>query len=332
MTKKSIEVSKKSYESSKDYIKAHPGKSTAIASGIVGGVGVVANACGVDGLADAAAASKVYLNIKRAQQRKRISQSIPHGVAQSASAGNAQNVASQPVASGPSAQEVAHELFKMMQQQGQLPHMGQNAAHQIHNQAPTQGVTSNAQVPLQQYVQQQYTQPQLVPQPLFVQPDSSTINPPFILSSTQTYATQPTIDPSILAYQPSSSPAIPVDPSTLLSQYSTPPLSFSDPSSPNSLSFNSLAITPDPATIQYDQFLQDQTAAAVVDQTIPSSQNFPTSIMEQDIFVTDDGMGQVAVVEVDTTNVVDGSASWTEQSFTVVDCEDDGDFGDDYDL
>lgn len=48
-----------------------------------------------------------------------------------------------------------------------------------------------------------------------------------------------------------------------------------------------------------------------------------------------DGTGQVAeveVVEVDTTTVVDGSASWTEQSVTVADYECDGDYGDDYDF
>ena len=43
-----------------------------------------------------------------------------------------------------------------------------------------------------------------------------------------------------------------------------------------------------------------------------------------------DGTGQVA--EVDTTTVVDGSASWTGQSVTVADYESDGDYGDDYDF
>ena len=45
-----------------------------------------------------------------------------------------------------------------------------------------------------------------------------------------------------------------------------------------------------------------------------------------------DGTGQVTEVEVDTTTVVDGSASWTEQSVTVADYECDGDYGDDYDF
>jgi hypothetical protein len=327
MTKKSIEVSKKSYESSKDYIKAHPGKSTAIASGIVGGVGVVANACGADGLSDAVAASKVFLNVKRAQQRKRISHSAPHGTAQAAPAGAAQNAVSPPATVGPSAQEVAHELFKIMQQQGQLPTMGQNPASQNNNSKPyNQGTASNAQAASQQYFQQQYTQPQLVPQPLFVQPDPSTTVPPFVLPSTQ--SAPQTSDPSILAYQPLSSPTIPVDPQTLLPQYPTPPLSFSDPSSSTSVPF-------DPSAPAYDQFLQDQTATAMMNQATLGPQTFTTSITEQDIYVQGDGTGQVAeveVVEVDTTTVVDGSASWTEQSVTVADYECDGDYGDDYDF
>jgi hypothetical protein len=327
MTKKSIEVSKKSYESSKDYIKAHPGKSTAIASGIVGGVGVVANACGADGLSDAVAASKVFLNVKRAQQRKRMSHSAPHGTAQDAPAGAAQNAVSPPATVGPSAQEVAHELFKIMQQQGQLPTMGQNPASQNNNSQPyNQGTASNAQAASQQYLQQQYTQPQLVPQPLFVQPDPSTTVPPFVLPPTQ--STPQTSDSSILAYQPLSSPTIPVDPQTLLPQYPTPPLCFSDPSSPTSVPF-------DPSTLSYDQFLQDQTATAMANQAAFGPQTFTASTTEQDISVQDDGTGQVAeveVVEVDTTTVADGSASWTEQSVTVADYESDGDYGDDYDF
>jgi hypothetical protein len=324
MTKKSIEVSKKSYESSKGYIKAHPGKSTAIASGIVGGVGVVANACGADGLSDAVAASKVYLNVKRAAQRKRISHSAPHGTAQDAPAGAAQNAVPPPATAGPSAQEVAHELFKLMQQQGQLPTMGQNPASQNNNSQPyNQGAASNAQTTSQQYLQQQYNQPQLVPQPLFVQPDSSTIVPPFVLPSTQ--SAPQTSDPSILAYQAPSSPTIPVDPQTLLPQYPTPPLSFSDPSSPTSVPF-------DPSSPAYDQFLQDQTATAMANQAALGPQTLTTSITEQDISVQGDGAEQVTEVEVDTTTVVDGSASWTGQSVTVADYESDGDYGDDYDF
>jgi hypothetical protein len=73
----------------------------------------------------------------------------------------------------------------------------------------------------------------------------------------------------------------------------------------------------------------------MVNQATLGPQTFTTSITEQDISVQGDGTGQVAeveVVEVDTTTVVDGSASWTEQSVTVADYECDGDYGDDYDF
>jgi len=286
LTKKSIEVSKKSYEASKGYVKAHPGKTTAIAGGIVGGIGVVASACGADGLSDAVAASKVYLNVKRAQQRKRVSHGVPHGTAHDAAAATAQSSA--PVTHGPSAQEVAHELFKMMQQQGQLPSIGQNSAPQNNGQPPTQAAPPNPSFQTQQYFQQQYTQPQLVPQPLFVQPDPSSITSLFTLPSTQIQPQTP--DPSILVYQPPASPtsSIATDPQALLTQYPTPPLSLSDPSSPLSVPFNTLSITPDPSTLSYDQFLQDQTTTEIANQAILNSQAFTTSLTGQDMFVPDD--------------------------------------------
>jgi hypothetical protein len=73
----------------------------------------------------------------------------------------------------------------------------------------------------------------------------------------------------------------------------------------------------------------------MANQATLGSQTFTTNITEQDISVQDDGTEQVAemeVVEVDTTTVVDGSSSWTEQSVTVADYECDGDYGDDYDF
>ena len=73
----------------------------------------------------------------------------------------------------------------------------------------------------------------------------------------------------------------------------------------------------------------------MVNQATLGPQTFTTSITEQDTYVQGDGTAQVAeveVVEVDTTTVVDGSASWTEQSVTVADYECDGDYGDDYDF
>jgi len=283
LTKKSIEVSKKSYEASKGYVKAHPGKTTAIAGGIIGVGGVVASAFGADGLSDAVAASKVYLNVRRAQQRKRVSHGVPDGTAQDA-ATTAQSAT--PITHGPSAQEVAQELFKMMQQQGQLPSMGQNAAPQNNSQPVFQAAPSNPPLQTQQYFQQQYTQPQLVPQPLFIQPDPST-NPIFTLPSTQ--APPQTPDPSILAYQPPSpTTTIPADSQALLTQCPTPPLSLSDPSSPLSLPFNTLSITPDQSTLSYDQFLQDQTSTEVANQAILSSQAFTSSLTGQDMFVPDD--------------------------------------------
>ncbi|KAE9380776.1 hypothetical protein N431DRAFT_362830 [Stipitochalara longipes BDJ] len=329
LTKKSLEVSKKSYEASKGYVKAHPGKTTTIASGIVGGIGVVANACGADGLSEAVAASKVYLNVKRAQQRKRISHSVPHSTAQDTAATTAQSSASPPVVHGPSAQEVAHELFKMMQKQGQLPTLGQNPALQNNNngQSPNQAAPSNPQVPTQQYFQPQYTQPQLVPQPLFVQPDPSSITQPFSFPATQL---QPqTSDPSILSYQPPSSPtsSITSDPQALLTQCPTPPLSFSDPSSPLSLPINSLSITPDPSTLQYDQCLQDQTTTAIANQAILNSQAFTTSLTGQDMFVP----GALTGLGDDPGAMSDGSAFGMGQGVTVDDYDggSDGD-GDDF--
>jgi hypothetical protein len=280
-------VSKKSYEASKGYVKAHPGKTTAIAGGIVGGIGVVATTCGADGLSDAVAASKVYLNVKRAQQRKRVSHGTHHVPAQNDAATTAQSSVSSPVTHGPSAQEVAHELFKMMQQQGQLPTLGQNPALQNNNnQSANQVVPPNSQLPTQQYFPQQYTQPQLVPQPLFVQSNPSTTNPFFTLPSAQAPPQPPS--PSILAYQPPSpTPSIPLNTLTL-SQSPTPPLSLSGPPSPTFLPLNSLAITPDTSTLNYDQFLQEQTSTAIANQAILNSQAFTTSLTGQDMFVPGD--------------------------------------------
>jgi hypothetical protein len=314
MSKKPLEVSKKSYEVSKDYVKAHPGRATAIAGGIIGGVGVVAEACGVSSLSDAVAASKVYLNVKRAQQRKRISHSVPHNTAQAAAPAVAQPVGSVPAATGPSAKEVAEELFKMMQKQGQLPSMAQNSTPQNNNNQNTnQGATTNPQVLQQQYIQPQYTQPQFIPQPLFVQPDLSNAGIlPFIPPS-QPNLVQPILDPSIAAYQPPSSPPSP-------SQCPTPTLSYSNPSSP---SFSALNLSPDPSTLQYDQFLQDQTTTNVVNQAILSSQAFTTSLTGQDMFVP----GDLASQPVDPTT--DSSALWADQSMTADDYGSDGDDGDD---
>ncbi|KAN0120164.1 hypothetical protein V8E51_002372 [Hyaloscypha variabilis] len=287
LTKKSIEVSKKSYEASKGYVKAHPGKTTAIAGGIVGGIGVVASACGADGLSDAVAASKVYLNVKRAQQRKRVSHGAHHGQPQHAPATTAPNSVSSPVTHGPSAQEVAHELFKIMQQQGQLPTPGQNPALQNNSgQFPNQATPPNPQFPAQQYFPQQYTQPQLVPQPLFVQSSPSTTNPLFTFPSAQALPQPPS--PSILAYQPPSpTSSIPLNALTL-SQSPTPPLSLSGPPSPTFLPLNTLAITPDQSTLTYDQFLQEQTSTAIANQAILNSQAFTTSLTGQDMFVPGD--------------------------------------------
>jgi hypothetical protein len=218
MSKKSLEVTKKSYGASKDYVKAHPGRATAIAGGIVGGVGVVADACGVSGLSEAVAVSKVYLNVKRAQQRKRVSQGVPHGTAQEAAPAVAQNMTTVPAASSPSAKDVAEELFKMMKQQGQMPGIGQNAAPQNNNnnQNMNQGTTMNPQVPQQQYYPpQQYAQPQFAPQPLFVQPpvvvqpDLSNTILPSDCTSNQLNLSQLTPDPTIAAFQPPSSPPSP---------------------------------------------------------------------------------------------------------------------------
>ena len=322
MSKKSLEVTKKSYGASKDYVKAHPGRATAIAGGIVGGVGVVADACGVSGLSEAVAVSKVYLNVKRAQQRKRVSQGVPHGTAQEAAPAVAQNVTAVPAASGPSAKDVAEELFKMMKQQGQVPVMGQNAAPQNnYNQNMNQGTTINPQVPQQQYYPpQQYAQPQFAPQPLFVQPpvvvqpDLSNTILPSDLTSNQLNLSQLTPDPTIAAFQPPSSPPSPT-------QCPTPPLSFSDPSSP---SFN---LAPDPSTLSYDQFLQDQTATNIANQAILNSQAFTTSLTGQDMFVP----GSLTTMPVGVDGTPDPSVDWTGGA-TVEDYDSGGDSGDDFDF
>jgi hypothetical protein len=317
LSKKSLEVTKKSYGASKDYVKAHPGRATAIAGGIVGGVGAVADACGVSGLSDAVAVSKVYLNVKRAQQRKRLSQGVQPGTGQQAAPSVAQTGTSVPAASGPSAKEVAEELFKMMKQQGQMPGMGQNAAPQNNNQNMNQGNTMNPQIPQQQYYPpQQYTQPQFVPQPLFVQPPvvvqpdpSNTVFPP-----TQGDLSQAPPDPSLAALQPSSAPPSPT-------QYPTPPLSFSDPSSP------SFSLASDPSTLNYDQFLQDQTTTNIANQAILNSQAFTTDLTGQDMFVP----GSLASMPVGVDGTADPSTDWTGCA-TVEDYDSGGDCGDDFDF
>lgn len=317
MSKKSLEATKKSYGASKDYVKAHPGRATAIAGGIVGGVGVVADVVGVSGLSEAVAVSKVFLNVKRAQQRKKLSQGVPPATLQQAAPAVAQNVTAVPAASGPSAKEVAEELFKMMKHQGQLPGMGQNTSPQNNNtQNTNQGTTMNPQVPPQQYYPpQQYTQPQFVSQPLFVQPPvvvqpdlSNTVFQPDQLNLVQTPP-----DPSIAAFQTPSSP-----PSA--SQCPTPPLSFSDPSSP------SFSLAPDPSTLSYDQFLQDQTATNIATQAILNSQTFTSSLTGQDMFVP----GSLASMPVGVDGTADPSVDWTGCA-TVEDDDSGGDSGNDFD-
>ena len=56
------------------YVKSNPGKSIAIA----GGLGLVAEACGVNVLSDAVAGSRVYANIQNAKQRKKPQSTIPN--------------------------------------------------------------------------------------------------------------------------------------------------------------------------------------------------------------------------------------------------------------
>jgi hypothetical protein len=318
MSKKSLEVTKKSYGASKDYVKAHPGRATSIASGIVGGVGVVADAVGASGLSEAVGVSKVFLNVKRAQQRKKLSQGVKPTTAQQAAPAVAQNVTAAPVASGPSAKEVAEELFKMMKQQSQLPGTGQNTVPQNNNNQNTnQGTPMNPQVAQQQYYPpQQYTQPQFVPQPLFVQPPvvvqpdlSNTVFPP-----NQLNLVQPPPDPSATTFQPSSAPPSPT-------QCPTPPLSFSDPSPP------SFSLAPDPSTLSYDQFLQNQTATNIANQAILNSQAFTTSLTGQDMFVP----GSLTNIPVGVDGTPDPSVDWTGCA-TVEDYDSGGDSGDDLDF
>ena len=322
-----IKMPKKAFEASKDYIKAHPGRTTAIAGGVIGGIGVAAEFCGVDGLSDAVAASKIYLNVKRAQQRKRIS-SVPLAPTHETAPVVAQAQASVPTAAGPSAKDVAAELFKMMQQQNQMA--AQNPTPQSNvPQYTTQAAVTNTQAPPQQYlppqfVQQQYTIPQ---QQVPIQPDLSSTTTQFIqpqyiipqqqaqiqpdLSSTPFFVpplqfnqVQPTPDPIIADYQPPPSPT----------QYPTSPLPF-DPST--------IPILPDASTIQYAQLLQDQTTALIANQAILNSQAFTTALTGQDMFVPTD-LGDdcvVAPLQVGSSTVdVETAATWD----SVGDCAGDG--------
>jgi hypothetical protein len=330
---------KKAYEASKDYIKAHPGRTTAIAGGIVGGVGVVAEACGVNGLSDAVAASKIYLNVQRARERKRKSHTLPRSTAHVTTPGVAQNNAAASHSSGPSAKDVAQELFKMMQQQGQIPSVNQPTSQQNNiNQPLNQGATSNLQNPSQQYFPPQYPQQQFItpqyPQPQLI-PQQAPVQPIFI-PPLQVNQVQTTPDPSIADYQPASSPMLTgIQTPPPQSQPPTPPLSFSDPSLQPPPFFDPSTISPDASTLQYDQFLQEQTSTTIANQAILQSQSFTTSLTGQDMFTGD-------LAQSDTCSVTgmpfqaasatsDVSADWAGQDATVDDYGSDGDGGFDYD-
>jgi hypothetical protein len=60
--------SKKAFEASKEFVKKHPGKTMAI----VGGLGLVAEACGVNVISDAVAGSQAYANIQNAKNRTKL--------------------------------------------------------------------------------------------------------------------------------------------------------------------------------------------------------------------------------------------------------------------
>jgi hypothetical protein len=361
-----IKMPQKAYGASKDYMKAHPGRTTAIAGSIVGGIGVVAQACGANGLSDAVAASKIYLNIQRANQRKQKSHSLPKSPAHKAKPAVAQNHTStthsaNPLTThsadpstthsagplmthsiGPSAKEVAHELFKIMQQ-GQTP-LGQNAVPQNNsNPSPNQGGTFNPQGTSQQYCPPQFAQPQFtqsrfIPQQAPVQPIVPGPNIPYFVPPSQASPPLTTPDPSIADYQPPPSPTIltgnqtPPQPS----QFPTPPLSFSDLSSLPPPLFDPSTLSPDPSTLQYDQFLQDQTSSAIANQAILSSQAFTTSLTGQDMFVPGDlGQSDTCSVSSMPLDVADAnsdvSASWDEQTAPVEDYSSGDDDGCDYD-
>lgn len=343
-----IKMPKKAYEASKDYIKAHPGRTTAIAGGIVGGVGVVAEVCGANGLSDAVAASKIYLNVQRARERKRKSHSLPQSTAHVTTPGVAQNNAAASHANGPSAKDVAQELFKMMQQQGQIPSVNQPTAQQNNiNQPLNQGATSNLQNPSQQYfppqypqqqfVAPQYPQPQFIPQQAPVQSNMSSANMPMFVPPLQVNQVQTTPDPSITDYQPPSSPILTgTQTPPPQSQPPTPPLSFSDPSLQPPPLFDPSTISPDTSTLQYDQFLQDQTSTTIANQAILGSQSFTTSLTGQNMFVPGD-LGQSDTCSVTSipfqvaSATSDVSADWAGQGVAVDDYSSDGDDGFGYD-
>jgi len=304
-----ISMPKKAFSASKDYMKAHPARTSAF----VGGIGAVAEACGVNG---ASTASKVFLNIQRSRQKKvrphSLSQPLPH--ISGAAAVNNENAV--PTANAPSPQQVAQELLKIMQQQGH------SVAHHAN-----QGTPSNYQDILQQYSnsisqanqQQGFSQPIALPQngpstyqqilqqyTAFTSPNNQF--PAFpSQSAPQLDGSQPNSPLTDLYDQASNQlqnlqlqdPPIPfpdnqsqIFPDTsltsealqLLQQLQQTSTTFPDQSSPPQQLFDTSIFSTDQSTIAYNQLVQALTSTSAANQAILNSQALTSSLTGQDIF------------------------------------------------
>jgi hypothetical protein len=324
-----ISMSKKALSASKDYIKAHPGRTTAIAGGIVGGIGVVAQACGASGLSDTVAASKVFLNVQRARQRKSRPHSVSQPLATSVSSGAIHSAIPAPVSSGPSAHEVAQELFRMMKQQGHLASTipDSSANNQPPNQSVNQGSLFNPQDNFQQtsntipqFAQQQTFSLQNIPQADANQTGLQFENPPNSYQDInqlsfmqQLFSSQQNPAPPITENLILSSPTADADnQAPLLAQAAqlcpSPVISAFSEQSPQLEQLSDPSILPlEQSTFAYDQLLQDLTSTMAADQAILSSETFTSSITGQDAFAQDESCMSSLVQQQDLLDAITSS-------------------------
>lgn len=289
---------RKALTATKEYLQSHPGQTKVIAGTIVGGLGVAAEACGVDFLGDALTASKIYSTVRRAGQRITKPQSISQPLGQN-------SVSTQHT---PSANEVALELFRMMKQQEQVVSKISQTMQSNQSQSSDQGTALDLQALLQQNSNSQNSQQAAQIQALLQQTSNQTnvSNLPSPQEDfSQNIPTSVTLqqDFNLLYQSLSQSPSPVVSPGSLSPQYfpdqqqlGSPSTTFSDQAisllqtQPNDsttdqdvayLQLANLSMT-DQTTGLYSQLLQNISSIPATSQGIFDADAMSTMVAGQD--------------------------------------------------
>ena len=169
MSSSTVSSSKKAFEASKGFVKKHPGKTMAI----VGSLGLVAEACGVNVISDAVAGSKVYANVQNAKNRKKLQNSAQKPTAQQAQGVvQASNIVPNGYVNGVQhmVQQVGQQLPQVLHQQNQAGYVpvlvnGNTTTYSIAQPGlMNQQHTFIPQVPVQHVVHQQPSHQHFIPQ------------------------------------------------------------------------------------------------------------------------------------------------------------------------